>query len=338
MSWFRCVDTSGGGGVEVENIVNYMTLKEFTQEYPVPGTPMSIDGYTYDIETTSTGGSSASVQITEYLNGVMTQQKDYSYGESKVDIFNDIRIDYGNLNYQNWTIIVKLGHAVTIDGIEYTTENSLRDVEAIHWGYSSEIEYTGCVGKTQQLAPFNPDPNTLYNLLDDATKKFVIATYLGSNRITSNPDIDDYEVWFENFYPLVMNEKYNTGIILGGDNENRDWQIEFNIKRSPDDGECSLITVYNENREVYTQNNNLVFYNYLFNNGYGSTTIVSDYGDKDIIIKKENGLLTVSVEGTVVYSIDDYVMPTKALCLFRYYTDSYAWPGIINYFGFKWLS
>ena len=193
------------------------------------------------------------------------------------------------------------------------------------------------------------DNNKIY-YVTNGNGDMVLYTYQGNRRILNyKNDISDYEFWYEDLkFPRNMGSAdyaysyywLDNGIKLNStENLGRSWQLEFNV--SPENGtsrENAVIgtsTSDYQNIEIYMGNtNNAMLYLY----GKISANI-PNARDKDVIIKFENNVVTVTIDGVLTNTIN--YTPTEDnnnYFVVANYRDNYCYSGYMNYIGFKWLS
>lgn len=193
------------------------------------------------------------------------------------------------------------------------------------------------------------DNNKIYYITNE-NDDMIIYTYQGNRRILNyKNDISDYEFWYEDLkYPRNMggaDYAYNyywldNGIKLNStENLGRSWQLEFNA--SPQSGTSNdkvvigTDTSSDQNIEIYYGGNN---YATLYLYGKISVTI-QNARDKDIIVKFENNVVTVTVDGVLTNTVNyTPVEDNNNYFVVGNYRNNYSFNGYINYVGFKWLS
>jgi len=216
---------------------------------------------------------------------------------------------------------------------------------------SGRISSTVRLTETEWEALSNKDNSTIY-YVTNANGDMVLYTYQGSERILnykSAAAISDYEFWYEDLkFPRNMDSTdyaysyywLDHGIKLNStENLGRSWQLEFNV--SPENGtsrENAVIgtsTSDDQNIEIYMGGtNNAVLYLY----GKISATI-QNARDKDIVIKFENNVVTVTVDGTLTSTINyTPTVDNNNYFVVANYRNNYCYSGYMNYIGFKWLS
>ena len=220
-------------------------------------------------------------------------------------------------------------------------------------GEETKIDKIIELTETDYNALATKDPNTLYNVLTDS-EALIKYSCLGSNRIVNNPNISQYEFWYENLFYAKgtaagtsdLNPTIYTGIkILSQSNINRDWQIEFNVIPINDGGgsENAVIGVTassgNNRFEMYTKKENSNLYLYGI---FGNDSNLGDISNKDVVLTKSNNTVTCTIDGTQVSTkawdasntseSDDLAINIGSMRNFHTFC------GLINYIGFKWLS
>lgn len=188
----------------------------------------------------------------------------------------------------------------------------------------------------EYAALVSKNPTTLYLVTDATYTNVVEARYIGTTQISEyKNDLSDYEFWYENtFIPAGYSKQ--TSINFTGANANKNWQFEINLAGRGSSSECTLIGFATDSKEIYWDSygaNTLKVYGDLFDTNGDITTA---FINKDIIIKKENGVITVTTDGVQTFT-SNTITATSNVKLFNYYNDTYPFNGYINYFGFKWL-
>ena len=196
------------------------------------------------------------------------------------------------------------------------------------------------------------DNNKIY-YVTNANGDMIRKTYQGNRRILRKSDISDYEFWYEDLrFPRYYNSgdfarQYywiNDGVqIFLNENLNRGWQLEFNVdpqssNENPIIGTASSnpssATAPTQNLEIYPQGSTSTLLLY----GKISATIPNAIGE-DVIIKYENGTITVYINDVVVYTTNfTPVADTDNYFIIGDYRNNYCFEGVMNYIGFKWLS
>lgn len=198
----------------------------------------------------------------------------------------------------------------------------------------SNVSNVSKLTETEYANLSTKDNNTIYIITPDNRDDIILYQYQGNNRIVSK-DISDYEFWYENVY-LSNSFSITTNVNIGGTNYNRDWQIEMNLEKPFAANNIAIIGFENTSADFDQPSGyDLQGYN-LF--GTSSQQIVQNFPDKDIIIKKENGTVTVTADGVQTFTSNVFDDIDANMILFNYYSGNYYWQGWINYIGFKWLS
>lgn len=193
------------------------------------------------------------------------------------------------------------------------------------------------------------DNNKIYYVTND-NGDMVIYTYQGNRRILNyKNDISDYEFWYEDLkFPRNMSGAdyaysyywLDHGIKLNStENFGRSWQLEFNV--SPQNGSSNenvvigTTTSGDQNIEIYMGNtNNAMLYLYGKISAY-----IANARDKDVVIKFENNVVTVTVDGTLTNTINyTPTVDNNNYFVVANYRNYYCYSGIMKYIGFKWLS
>ena len=179
--------------------------------------------------------------------------------------------------------------------------------------------------------------DTLYYVTDDSRNDINLYMAQGDNRIPSKyfEDISDYEFWYEDV--SISDYPVQTDISFEGDNANRDFEFVFNLGPRAVGSECVLIGCNDSAREIYYDS-----YGNVDLKAYGgilgqASSIVPNFAGKDVVIKRESGVVTVTSNGTVTVTSDTWDLPGY-LKLFAYTGNNYKYVGHINYFGFRWLN
>ena len=185
------------------------------------------------------------------------------------------------------------------------------------------------------------DPNCLYivNYND-----FIIDQYLDSKKV----------------YPLDPNTiienintrdlfSYDTGIeLLSADVDTHDWEITINLNINSASGQrcalgCGTEGSFDPAFEFYIYNStSLKFYQRRTDGTTSASTI--DLGttlyNKDIIIEKENGMITFTCEGTVIHSGTWQLVANSNAHLYigTYRANKQYWSGFIKYVKFRYLT
>lgn len=217
-------------------------------------------------------------------------------------------------------------------------------------GGSSEISEIVRLTETEWNNLSTKDNNKIYNVTN-SNGDMIKKTYQGNRRILRKSDISDYEFWYEDLrFPryyisgdFAMQYYWiNDGIqIFLNENLNRGWQLEFNVdpqssNENPIIGTASSnpssATAPTQNLEIYPRGSNLLLY------GKISAKIPNAIGE-DVIIKYENGTVTVYVNDVVAYTTNfTPVADTDNYFIIGDYRNNYCFEGVMNYIGFKWLS
>ena len=187
----------------------------------------------------------------------------------------------------------------------------------------------------------NKDPNCLYivNYND-----FVIEQYLNNRRVYP---IDPNTI-VENIQTRGV-FSYDTGIeLFSSDVDSHDWEITLNCNVIYASGErcvvgCSTTSSIEPAIEIFVNGSTVLKYFQRRADGTTSSTTINlgdTYYDKDIIIKKENGTITFTCEGTVIYSGTWQLMGNMNTHLYVgvYREDRYYWSGFIKYVKFRYLT
>lgn len=185
------------------------------------------------------------------------------------------------------------------------------------------------------------DPNCLYIV---NYNNFIIEEYLGSRRVYPN----DPNTIIENIYTRDV-FSYDTGIeLFTADVDAHNWEITINLNASSTSGEkCALGCATSSNNdpafELYVANSTILkFYQRRTDGTTSASTndLGNSYYDKDIIIKKENGTITFTCDGTVLYSGPWQLMANNNTHLYigTYRADTYYWSGFIKYVKFRYLT
>lgn len=185
------------------------------------------------------------------------------------------------------------------------------------------------------------DPNCLYIVNYD---NFIIEEYLGSKRIYPS----DPNTIIENIYTRDV-FSYDTGIeLFTADVDTHDWEITINLNASSTSGEkCALGCATSSNNdpafELYVASSTVLkFYQRRTDGTTSASTndLANSYYDKDIIIKKENGMITFTCEGTILYSGTWQLMSNNNTHLYigSYRANIYYWSGFIKYVKFRYLT
>lgn len=184
------------------------------------------------------------------------------------------------------------------------------------------------------------DPNCLYivNYND-----FIIEEYLGIKRIYP---IDPNTI-IENINTRET-FSYDTGIeLFSADVDSHDWEITINLNINSSSGQrcalgCGTSASNDAAFEFYINSSNILKLYQRRTNGSTSATTTdfgNSYYDKDIIIKKENGTITFTCEGTILYSGTWQLMGNYNTHLYigSYRANTYYWSGFIKYVKFRYL-
>lgn len=185
------------------------------------------------------------------------------------------------------------------------------------------------------------DPNCLYIVNYD---NFIIEEYLGSKRIYP---IEPNTI-IENIYTRDV-FAFDTGIeLFSADVDSHDWEITLNINVNSTSGErcalgCSTPSSIEPSFEIFIANSATLKYFQRRTNGTTSSSefnLGDSYYDKDIIIKKENGTLSITCDGTVLYSGTWQLMANNNTHLYIgvYRANTYYWSGFIKYVKFRYLT
>ena len=313
------------------------------------------DGYTYSIETISTGGYDASILVKEYLNETEVRSVNILYSDaSTYTTFNDIYVCY-NSNNLKWNVSVNSGKIIKYNGAIYNENDN-----PIDWSFEISVNYD-IIGGTPSIKDLDSDK--LY-LITNSNGEMIKYNYLGNNRLTrykTPEEIEDYEFWYEDLvFPMGMSSSSSDNNYYGNywinsniklfstENIDKNWQIEFNIKAQRGSGSSSdtviLGTPTNSSRyfEFFVSSSGEKLG--LYGADYNGTEYCGEVNitNKDVIIKYENKILTVTIDGTLVKTKDlssRSVDNTNTFYVARYSSSrDYCFNGTMNYIGFKWLT
>lgn len=182
------------------------------------------------------------------------------------------------------------------------------------------------------------DPNCLYLVNND---NFIIEEYIGRKRIF--PQYPDAIV--EYFYTHDV-YSYDTGIkLFSSDVDSHDWEIIINLNVDSTSSErcalgCATSSPSEPAIELYVAGSRVLQFYSRSTGSSGSYNLGDSYYDKDIIFKKENGTLTITCEGTVLYS-GTWELPTNInahMYIGSYRPGYYYWSGLIKYVKFRYLT
>lgn len=247
-------------------------------------------------------------------------------------------IFYGNIGSGNFTSgienkdLINNAYAKVNNSWQNLIGTDINDINTI--GGGSNVSNVSKLTETKYENLSTKDNNTIYIITPDNRDDIILYQYQGNDRITSK-DISNYEFWYENVY-LSNSFSITTNVNIGGTNYNRDWQIEMNLEKPFTASNITIIGFENINSDFdQSSGYDLQGFN-LF--GTSSQQIVQNFPDKDIIIKKENGTVTVTADGVQTFTSNVFADIDANMILFNYYSGNYYWQGWINYIGFKWLS
>ena len=187
----------------------------------------------------------------------------------------------------------------------------------------------------------NKDPNTLYIVNYD---NFIIKQYVGTRRIYPTDD----DTIIENIYTREA-LSYDTGIeLFSADVDSHDWEITINLNVNSSNGEraalgCATASSNDPAFEFYISSSTTLKFYHRRTDGTtssGSIDLSNSIYDKDIIIKKENGTITFTCDGTVLYSGTWQLMANVNAHLYIgvYRANTYYWSGFIKYVKFRYLT
>lgn len=184
------------------------------------------------------------------------------------------------------------------------------------------------------------DPACLYIV---NYNNFIIEEYLGIDRVYPH----DPNTIIENIATRDI-FSFDSGIELFSNAVNsHDWEITINLNASSVSGQrcalgCGTSSGSDPAFEFYVSSSTVLkFYQRGLSGSSSSTTdLGNSYYDKDIIIKKENGTLTFTCEGTVLYSGTWNLISNNNTHLFigSYRANTYYWSGFIKYVKFRYLT
>lgn len=197
-----------------------------------------------------------------------------------------------------------------------------------------------------------PDDGTMYVIKqkDETYGIFqsIQKIYIGSTIVF--PAIKTgYDYWIDDYYvpdnalTYLNYYKTDTGIALNNaTNKTRDYEIVFNGNPSKNSalGNIDRVVCGTKNtgtgiREVYFDRNGAL---HVYEGTTDAMAYSGDASNKDIVIRREGTTLTVSVEGVVVDTRTCDRSESNFILGIGKYSDSYAWIGTLNYFGFRWLN
>lgn len=211
----------------------------------------------------------------------------------------------------------------------------------------SESEYTSLVGKNK---------DTLY-LVTLGTGPIIYKIYLGDDELKNN-DGSGYDFYIENFLNqmalgvtqntsnIYTNGCVDTGIKLF-DDLTKSWEIDFKaIKKDPSSNNSSAENVIcgisdggnAPNFEVYATHNGNDFYIYSMNQDHA---INCSFGhDIKIIYDAVTNTVTCYQDDIITATFNVVFLQASAfnLVVGSYRENNHYLQGLIEYFGFKWLS
>lgn len=184
----------------------------------------------------------------------------------------------------------------------------------------------------------NKDPNTLYIVNYD---NFIVEEYLNNKRVYPT----DPNTIVENIYTRDI-FSFDTGIeLFSADVDLHDWEITINLNVNLTSGEraalgCATTNSSEPSIEIFVSGSRTLKF---YRRGIGTSgdyELGNSYYDNDIIIRKENGTITITCEDTVLYSgtwqlNDNY---STHLYIGSYRANTYYWSGFIKYVKFRYLT
>lgn len=205
-------------------------------------------------------------------------------------------------------------------------------------GVNITSTWYGTIGQYDLIE--NKDHNCLYIVNYD---NFIIKEYVGTRKVYP---IDPNTI-IENIYTRDV-FSYDTGIeLFSVDVDSHDWEITINLNASSTSGErcalgCATTSSNDPSFEFYSSSTTLKYFQRRTNGTTSSTDINlgNSYYDKDIIIKKENGTITFTCDGTVLYSGTWQLMANNNTHLYigSYRANTFYWSGFIKYVKFRYLT
>lgn len=185
------------------------------------------------------------------------------------------------------------------------------------------------------------DPNCLYIV---NYNNFIIEEYINNKRVYPY----DPNTIVENIYTREA-FSYDTGIELLSANVNsHDWEITINLNINLASGQrcalgCGTNGSFDPAFELYIYNSTILKFLRRGTDGTTSTSVIdlgSSLYDKDIIMKKENGMITITCEGTVIYSGTWQLVANinEHLFIGTYQANKIYWSGFIKYVKFRYLT
>ena len=185
------------------------------------------------------------------------------------------------------------------------------------------------------------DPSCLYIVNYDG---FIIEEYLNNRRLYPNDtntileNIETHEIF-----------SYDTGIeLFSADVDSHNWEFTINLNVNSTSGEraalgCATSSNADPGIELYVDGSNVLKFYHRRTDGTTSSitnNLGNSYYDKDIIMKKENGTITFTCEGTVLYSGTWQLTSNNNPHLYigSYRANTYYWSGFIKYVKFRYLT
>ena len=223
-------------------------------------------------------------------------------------------------------------------------------------GGGKNIEQIKIVSESEYSSIVNKNANTLY-LVTLGSGPIIYKIYLGDVELKNN-DGSEYDFYIENFLnqmalgatPNTSNE-YTNGCIDTGiklfDDLSRSWEIDFKaLKRELSSNNSSAENVicgisYGGNApnfELYATHTGNDFYIYAM--GQDNATGCSFGHDIRIVYDAATNTLSCYQDGDLQSTINVTFTQTSAITLFvgSYRDNNHYLQGLIEYFGFKWLS
>ena len=203
-------------------------------------------------------------------------------------------------------------------------------------GLNIETTWYGTIEQYDLIV--DKDPTCLYIINDE---NFIIEEYVGSKRIYPH----DIDTIIENFYTHNI-YSYETGIeLFSAAVDSHDWEITLNLNVESTSGERCALGCATSNSgepaiELYVASSRVLQFYQRSTGSSGSYNLGDSYYDKDIIITKENSTLTITCEGTVLYS-GTWQLPTNInahMYIGSYRAGYYYWSGLIKYVKFRYLT
>lgn len=194
----------------------------------------------------------------------------------------------------------------------------------------------------------NPSSDEIYSVSLDSNIWFNIKNYQGNKRLLNHlpvgTDLSEWEFWFEDLRygrPINPLQYFTTQLQLFlSANAGRDFELRFNATPDTSSQNFYLITDTSEDYSIRINDrdypNKIIVHKYLNSSGSGNVMYTYNYGD-DVIIKRENGIITININGTIVDTYTAYTATNGNYTNIGGYSTYYD-GGYIKFIGFRWLS